>query len=682
MEFRFGNLRLNKVVTGLFILCLLIEILVCNANSFHVWNRDRYERKTYTVDQMETSGFEVTGNILTYVADYGEEASITLKGIGTEIGTLYMDLYLPNESYLAYTLYYTDEANSSLMRSVQGEYVPEVERTKWMTCHFSGKSDELKIVFNLQDDLYQMAVDGFVINEPVKFQFCLWRFALMLLIVCGAWALRNLTYFNGGLCRRSQAVLLGIVYLFCVFVLWNLYANSVPEAGIWDEKGDLYSQNLTDALISGRTELEPEPSERFQQLDNPYDYTEREAAGLERDVDYLWDAAYYQGHHYAYFGVMPALLLFVPWKLMTGMYLSTGFVVFLFFCVYLLFLDLLFVNCIRKLLPDTSYGLYVLGEILLNAASGAACFVSRARFYEMAYATGLAFTVLGLWLLFSCMEKVNVGRYVRIMAGGLCLALAVGCRPTMVVYSFLLAPFLWRVLYKKPLKEKGVMILALGLPYFVVAVILMRYNYVRFGNVFNFGQNYQLTVTDMSKNSYNLATLPWCLWLGMFQPLQIIAEFPFVFSGNAVNSFCGYLYYGAMVVPMFSGVPVLYTMFAPTLWKKWRERTGRFSSIALGMAVCIGWFMAVLIFVSAGVHLRYTAEAVPILTFVSVLLVCNYIDIQNGKIKKNLISAFGASVVFSALVAFLMGMTGEQDWIFVNHPEFYYAVERAFCFWK
>ena len=93
--------RIRGIDKRIFILasvCLLIEVFICNANSFRVLNQETYERKSYTVDQMETTGFEVTGNILTYVADYGEEASVTIKNIDTNVGTIYLDLYLPNES--------------------------------------------------------------------------------------------------------------------------------------------------------------------------------------------------------------------------------------------------------------------------------------------------------------------------------------------------------------------------------------------------------------------------------------------------------------------------------------------------------------------------------------------------------------------------------------------------------
>ena len=103
--------RADPKILIIIMVCLLLEIFVCNGNSFQVLDKQKYERKSFTVDQMETTGFEVEGNILTYVEDYGEEASITIKNIDTCVGTIFLDLYLPDSNYLGYTVYYTDEAN-------------------------------------------------------------------------------------------------------------------------------------------------------------------------------------------------------------------------------------------------------------------------------------------------------------------------------------------------------------------------------------------------------------------------------------------------------------------------------------------------------------------------------------------------------------------------------------------
>ena len=51
---------------------------------------------------------------------------------------------------------------------------------------------------------------------------------------------------------------------------------------------------------------------------------------MERDIDYKWDTAFYNGHQYIYFGVLPALIIFLPFYLLTNKYLKISIVVFAF----------------------------------------------------------------------------------------------------------------------------------------------------------------------------------------------------------------------------------------------------------------------------------------------------------------------------------------------------------------
>ena len=45
-------------------------------------------------------------------------------------------------------------------------------------------------------------------------------------------------------------------------------------------------------------------------------------ARKEAGVSVHWDHAYYNGHYYMYFGVVPVLLLFLPFRLLTGQALT------------------------------------------------------------------------------------------------------------------------------------------------------------------------------------------------------------------------------------------------------------------------------------------------------------------------------------------------------------------------
>lgn len=673
--------KIDKHLVLLFVVCVLVEVFLFNINSFKIWNKEKYEKKSYSVEQLGLKGFDYSEGILTYVPDWGQEPTLVIKDIDTCVGTIYLDLYTPDKDYVRYFVYYTDEANKYIKKNEYHEYIPGVDRTKWMICDFAGESDEIRIVFDFPEEVYQMVLNSCEINRTVDMQICIPRMIVLYLVMAGIYVSRRYSYWSGPMKKRSQSFILAAVVMGFIVLMWTFYVNSVEEFSLKREFGDIYNEQLVDSLIEGDVSIHPAVSDRISTLEDPYDTTERSIKGIEMYEDYLWDTAYYNGNFYVYFGVIPALLLFVPFKLLTGMYLSTGVATLLFLSIYICFLNALFVKCVKNVIPKTPFICYILGILTLSGGSLALCFANRAKFYEMSYASGLAFSAFGLYMLMAAYLKEH-WNYWQIFIGGLSMAMAVGCRPTTVLYSFILVPPMIKRIHDTSVKEQIRPFLTLMAPYVVIAIGLMWYNYVRFDSPFDFGQNYQLTAVHVAKESYRIATLPWCIWIGMFQPFHINAGFPFVYSASNVTGFTGNFFNQAGTVPMFSAVPFLYTMFLPVMWRKWKMEKGTFAAIMQGTVIGLGWLMATLTFLSAGVCIRYTVEAIPLFMFAVLLLICNLLTTYDGIVKENLITIFLILTVFVFAVAFLTGMVGETDRIYVNHKEFYYAVERAFCFWK
>lgn len=77
---------------------------------------------------------------------------------------------------------------------------------------------------------------------------------------------------------------------------------------------DQYAR-LGDALIHGSLSLDLPVPDALAELDNPYDFESRYAASDGGVNPVFWDHAFYQGKYYCYFGVVPALLLYVPYRI-------------------------------------------------------------------------------------------------------------------------------------------------------------------------------------------------------------------------------------------------------------------------------------------------------------------------------------------------------------------------------
>lgn len=254
---------------------------------------------------------------------------------------------------------------------------------------------------------------------------------------------------------------------------------------------------ITEAFLAGQLHFQYDDIDpRLVAMENPYDTEAREQLG----VYYYWDHAFYDGQYYMYFGVVPVLLTFLPYRLITGTTLAGYHVAQLYTGVFIAGIFALFWLLGRQFFRRMPLALYLL---LCAAVSYLSVWnaVATPQLYGMAIICALG---LGVWSLYCfaravwCIENEN--RAIACAAlGALLGALVFGCRPTVGFFNLLALPLLGVFLKKHPLNARlaGKLVLA-ALPYALVAAGLMGYNWARFENPFEFGQAYQLTVTDQS----------------------------------------------------------------------------------------------------------------------------------------------------------------------------------------
>ena len=120
-------------------------------------------------------------------------------------------------------------------------------------------------------------------------------------------------------CGRREKITIGVV-LVILILLCTLPMGLAPG---WngEEPGATNQYELVaEAILNGHINIDNgDVDPLLLQMDNPYDPQAR----VDLGVDYRWDTAYYHGHYYMYFGVVPVFLLFLPFRLITGMSLTT-----------------------------------------------------------------------------------------------------------------------------------------------------------------------------------------------------------------------------------------------------------------------------------------------------------------------------------------------------------------------
>lgn len=669
-----GSLQKKHVIAFLVItlFSILIEVIIFNNNYFHILNQEIYPNQKYSIEDVEVShgNVDINNSTITYISESTGWLFIILKDIDTNVGNIYMDLSFPDK-VANYYICYTDEANSEYYRGFYRTYENTAKETHWNTCHFNGKSKDIIIRIEDLNDGYTINFNGIEINKPIPFRFSIVRFSIVLFILITLYSIRHTAFFISKEKRFFHNLILCAVC--CVFILisYVLYINSYKGVKL----NLMYNTSFIDSLINKQLALDIDVSDELLNMTNPYDTSARELNG----VPYSWDTAYYNGNYYCYYGIVPALLFYVPYKLLTGNPLDFYNVVFITYCIYLIFLDLFVIRILRYKLPDTPFGVEFLSLIILNAATNIFFFATEPTFYIMLYSSGLMFAAIGLYAFSLWYTKYP--NKALLFIGATSLSLAVGCRPPLLVYTLFIIPFGIKKIKDNWKKSVSDMIVLL-FPYIIIGSLLATYNYLRFDSITEFGQTYQLTAQDQLHSKHSIDQIPILLWLGFFQPLNFSSTFPFVFSPDAVHNYAGQFFTGSGLTPLLSQVPLLIVLFSPFMWKKWFSEADILSKFSLSYIAILGVILMIAEYLNAGVEWRYTSEIAPVLCIVAIMLISNLAKNLKSDILRLILTIVFVITLYTFAVSFFKSLDGAFGYMVQFHPEFYYKLERLFCFWK
>ena len=338
----------------------------------------------------------------------------------------------------------------------------------------------------------------------------------------------------------------------------------------WHGQTSEYYALLTDAFLAGQTSLLVQPAAELLALPNPRDPA---ANGRFR----LHDASLYHGRYYLYFGPTPALVLFLPYRVLTGSHLPSRIAVALFCAGGFACSCALFFLLAKREKWDCPRWFASAAVLSLGTASGGFLLVTRPSFYEVTISAGYFFMMAGFALTAHWLEQDSPRTAWRV-AAGLCFGLAAGCRP-----NFALVAVLMVVLVARQSRSHKIRLLAFVGPVVLCGVLLAAYNYARFQNPFEIGNRYQLAdgVQNQTGSVFGLANaLPGVYYL-LFSPPWIGLHYPFVSLSESLSAFSR-LPKGFAVVPtmglLWAAPIALLGLMMPLVWRDRRIK----DSVKLG----------------------------------------------------------------------------------------------------
>jgi hypothetical protein len=420
---------------------------------------------------------------------------IRFKNLNRRVTSLFIAPVFDTAESIAAAIKYTDEegTNRQIMTIRKG-----LPHTNYLQLQLCGKVSELKIT------LAGANITGasqIAINKQIPLYFSGLRiivvsllfFAIILFVYKPFRAKIAYLLFDYRFdpSNRKQNIIYILSVISLILFSWVCAYTSVVEDAVQPMQ---YNKYLVEAIIAGRAHLEAGNPEKMLKAERPYDTDWLDENKYKRGVDWMPDWVFYKGKFYCYFGVVPALMLYVPYNLITGDYLSNHGGIWVFAAISIILLARLWRFLVKKYMPDARFIFYLLSFLALFFASGWFCPLRFTRFYSIVSAAGFMFVIAGVLLLFESVENDEKPDRSKLILACACFALAVGCRPNLLFASLIVPVILWKYKLWKHIP-------LVAIPYMAVAIPMCVYNYVRFDSIFDFGTHYNLTNLNLAAHS-------------------------------------------------------------------------------------------------------------------------------------------------------------------------------------
>lgn len=544
---------------------------------------------------------------------------------------------------------------------------------------------------------YWLTMAGIISGNPGPFLISKARLAVMAIIYVlfeifkPSSAIWNIKFFDMG--ARAKA---SLVIAFAISCMGMGAFSQLSGQAAWLEQGPVYNEgieavqdgnqynHLADALLSGSLSLDLPSSPILDSMENPYDPALRAQLNKEAREPIYWDYAYYDGSYYCYFGVVPCLLTFLPFKALTGMHLRTDIVVVAFACLTLAASALLLVELAKKYAKDISLGQYLIGFILLGLSCGVLEQAFLPRIYPIPILSALFFTYMGLYFWIKAERQFAQSRTwnkAYLVAGSFSIALTLGCRPQFVLACLLAFPiFFDEIKQREFFSVRGIWnTLAVIVPFLIILAPIAWYNWARFGSWTNFGASYNITGGDMTSYTFNAVKIMVQFLEYLFLPFQLISSFPYISTINT-SPLLQKLPMLFTNEPFYAGfmflTPVTLCLFV-LLFKKPRralkERGGLILSVA---CLAIAAFDIVVASYVSGTNMRYFADFAWLLLIPTVLLLWSLPSNDGPKGKLNPAIAL-LSLVGIGLYCWTFLGTDRFGALYIECPTLFNVVKNA-----
>ncbi len=443
--------------------------------------------------------------------------------------------------------------------------------------------------------------------------------------------------------------------------------------------------------------LEAPPPELLAQP-NPFDWSNSN----------LWflDASLYHGHYYLYWGPLPALLLLVA-KVALRIHTVVGdqYLLFAFYTLFLVTGALLIDRTTRRLFPQLSPRLSLLGTVVFAYATPTPFMLATPGIYEAAIAGAQSFLLLGLVPAFDAVWAASEAppRRRLLLAAGCCWMAAIACRVSAVLPGAAFVLLTAALSSTRPLhrwRRATASATWLSAPIAAGVFALGGYNKARFDSWFEIGIKYQLNVFPFVTSK---AYLPLNVFSYLFRPVGLSCRFPFVTAlyDIGVHGFPrgthfppGYTTHepqaGLFVTAPWTWLAVVALILVGRAIFRWRragsapfvpDRRARAQLWCLASFAALGFLMPLPFITAFGTTMRYVADFSPGMVLLGVWAGWSLLaGARRRWPRRGVVALLVALAAATAIVGFLLGFGGYDEMFKQHNHDLYESLRRKLSF--
>ena len=470
----------------------------------------------------------------------------------------------------------------------------------------------------------------------------------------------NIAYEQKNIWHNALFVLVALIMVFFCFCTQRSVEWHKPETvpyPIEDITGQSQYIKQFDAFFKGQLHLDVEVSEGLLSLPNPYDPAARDEAGAV----YYWDHAYFEGKYYSYFGIAPIATVYFPVYLATGAIPNDALACIMLAIYAVIFCVLAYREVVLRFCKKANIWLFLTGEAAFVAASGVYLGLLCSDIYYIAVISALASAMAFVFFAFRAMRERNIPLRAALLAlAAIALTLTVLSRPTAALMCAAVFPIFVEFLFgikRETLREGLVTVGAFVLPLLAGAAFVMWYNAARFGSPFDFGANYQLTVSDISENKFELTLLFSALFSYLLYPFWFIKSKPHIVMGNQLllpPVATRYIYCDSYIGAFAHGLPLAVLLYQRIMRLDKKEGKREYTKTAFVLLACaLALFVSFFNFCYAGVNMRYIYDIVATLSLVGSFVLLDLQARAEGRGK--IFTALLCLAIFAAAIISCIG---------------------------